>query len=220
MKKLFGLILIALSLNCFAAEYSVQWTPEISLSTLADIPSLLEREVGEVQYTNGKDSQIAKTCNEYFKLTKAGYYPQDNMQIAAESFFKKNCDALVALQQAQPAKSSFVRNFNLQKDYGLLPASVIFPNLAEKNSPPGDLKIAYPDTEIKVLNPYSVELMSKKAAMKSIVSILGWGDFNQDGYDDILMFIANYVLDGTYHSYSIFLLTRKNADAPLLLITR
>jgi hypothetical protein len=202
------------------ANYPVKWTTELQLQSIQEIPQLLTNPgyvQAEVKYvTDDKNQQaIAKTCNDYFELNKKGFVAQDNAAIDAESWFIKTCDSLIYLLHAKPAKYSYIRGFNLQNDYGLLPAEVIFPNLGDGGRPKGDVKTAFPDVQANLVSPTSIILSSAKAGMKTGVSVLGWGDFNGSGYDQMLVFIANYAMAGTYHFYTPFVLARKVANAPI-----
>lgn len=199
-------------------KYPVRWTKGIQLNSLSDISQiLLYKEFGEVHYSHDQNqAAIAKTCNDYLMLTKKGFFPENNAEVANESFFKKNCDALVYLSHAHPAKYSFIRNFDLQKDYGLLPAILILPNMIE--GPAGTVNEAYHDVRVQKRDKSSrtsIELISKSAGLSADISILAWGDFNQDGYDDMLIFVAVYATGGTFHYYSTYALTRTSKDGPI-----
>lgn len=206
----------------FAADYPVLWTENVNINSLSEIPQLLTKEsTTSVNYISDKGQRaVANSCARYFELTKQGYYPENNKEISGESFFKMTCDPLNDLLHAKPAKQSYLRSFDIQKDYGLLPAAVVFPSLGESSDTKDNVKAAYPDVfvQTKMASKIAIDLVSKKAAMKSHVDILAWGDFNNDGYDDMLIFVANYVLQGTYHSYTTYILTKKSSDGAIEVI--
>lgn len=224
IKKYYIIIALLMTVTSFAAgvdKYPVQWTSNLKLKSIAAIPQLFANPSypgSQVNYVGGaNDAQmtVATTCNDYFKLTKKDYEPANNMEIAAESFFKLNCDPLLFLQHAKPAKQSFLRQFNLQKDFGLLPAKYVFPNLGDGAQPIGDVKTAFPDTTTSDASANHINLTSKAAGMTSDIRILGWGDFNGKGNDQMLIFVGNYTLQGTFHSYTVYVLSRDSNNAPL-----
>jgi hypothetical protein len=204
-------------------SYPVQWTHQLKLQSIKDIPNLLASPTyvnTQVKFITDNRAQhaIAKTCNDYFHLTKKGYVAETNIELSAESWFIANCDPLIYLLHAKPAKFSQVRGFNIQKEYGLLPAKLIFPNMGSDPQPRGTLQKAFPHARVVATTPTSITLDSKKAGMKTSISVLAWGDFNGSGYDQMLVFIANYALQGTYHSYTPYVLTRTTAKAPLTVV--
>ncbi len=174
-----------------------------------------------VKYVNEQNqSAVATTCNDYIKLNKEKYFTADNYNTAMESYFVTKCNALIVLENAQPANTSFVRNFNLQKDYGLLPAALIFPDLSGEEQQNGSLHELYSDIQIEKNqsdDKYSITLSSEKAAATTVISILAWGDFSHSGLDEMLILVAVYAyhFEGSYRSYNTYILTRKSANAPL-----
>lgn len=229
LRIIFFLLLVFGFTYCVAGggeDYSPQWAASLALKSLKDIPYLLAKEVSsdnQVSYINDKDQKVvAKTCNDYLRLTKHGFSPLNNCEIARESFFRSICEPLEELQHIQSAKYSYLRNFDLKKDYGLLPAALVFPNVGNGPQPHGDVKTCYSDTKVEnsvSSDKASITLTSQLAHMQTHMAVLAWGDFNQDGMDDMLVFVANYIPSGTYHFYSTYVLTRKSAHAPLSVIS-
>lgn len=206
-----------------AGSYPVVITGALKIKSIDQIPQKMnEQNVVSIQFTNSKNQKAtADTCNEYFKLTKAGYLPANDTETAKEGYYRTVCQPLYYLEYAIPAKFSFVRDFDLSKDYKTLPAELIFPSLIVSSKPIGSLGSVFPDTQIMTNQPvtkYSVDLISKKANMRAHVAVLAFGDFNRDGYDNILLFVAKYVLDGNFHDYSTYVLTRKVANGPFILL--
>lgn len=221
MQKLLIFIIAAFFIStCFADNYPVIWTDQVKLNSLADIPKILStQKITEVQYSNDNTGQtaVAKTCEDYFKLRKAGFFPVNNMEIGQESYFKNTCDPLQYFQHAQPATMSYIRNFNLQTDYKLLPAAAIFPSLGNMPDPEGNLGTAFPDIQISgTPSKNSITVTSQNIGMEADISVLGWGDFTHSGNDQMLIFVANYALGGTYHSYTTYVLGKDSASAPII----
>lgn len=207
--------------------YPVQWTSFVHLKNLNDIPVLLKSPdyVGNsVTYEKENfPNQIAKTCQDYFRLAHENYSPSNNYEIAMESFFIHACEPLQFLSQAVPAQKSYLRNFNLHKDFKRLPVGLIFPALesspSEQDMRP--LGTVYSDIQLnkkKLDNKNLIEISSKKAGLVANISLLAWGDFNHDGFDDLLIFVGNYDYDfiGTYHSYNFYILTKTSKNGNFL----
>ncbi|MGB6976213.1 MAG: hypothetical protein WBE18_01985 [Gammaproteobacteria bacterium] len=216
-------ILSPIGLAANASNYPVKWTSELKLQSIKEIPDLLVSPTyvkSQVKYVtdNRAVHGIAKTCKDFFHFTKKGFVAESNREINAENQFIKSCDPLIYLLHAKPAKRSYIRNFNIQKDYGLLPAKMIFPNLGSGHQPRGTLKKAFPHAQVTIMNPTSITLSSKKDDMKTSVSVFAWGNFSGGGYDQMLILIANHALLGTYHTYTPYVLTRKGANAPITVV--
>lgn len=239
MKKIFLFLLTITGIfcspiHCYAGAdlaYPVSWTSDLcigagclQLKSLQDIPALLQsQDVAEVRYINTQNQIVtAKTCQDYFDFIHAGFVPLNNRAIAAESDFKETCDSLTALYHMRPAAVSYLRNFNLKKDYGTLPAAIVFPKFGDAARPPlGEVSTAYPDSQANLLNlsdPNNIELTTRAGGMMANMSVLGWGDFNGDGIDDMLIFIAQTALKGSDQYYSIYILTRYSQNGPFVVL--
>jgi len=220
MRFLVFILTILFSSTCLADNYPVIWTPVVQLKSLADIPKILStQKIAVVQYSNDNTGQtaVAKTCEDYFKLTNTGYFPINNMEIGQESYFKNTCDPLRYFQHAQPATISYLRNFDLEKDYKLLPAAAIFPSLGDMPDPEGNLGTAFPDLQISgTPSKNSITVKSQNIGMEADILVLGWGDFTHSGKDQMLIFVANYALGGTYHSYTTYVLSKDSAAASIV----
>jgi hypothetical protein len=199
-------------------DYPVQWSPDLKLKSLADIPSFsVNQVIGAVEFSN--DAKPVTTCHEFFEQRKLGHFPTNNAESIAESFFINSCVPLIYLARGKSAKISYIRNFNLQKDYGLLPAADILPNTGDGPQPIGDLINAYPDLHVNSSKPNQIDIESKKAGLRAVISIIARGDFDNNGYDEILVTVANSVdkeSKGTYRTYSVYPFTRKEPNAPII----
>lgn len=221
MKQFLLIMASFLSISAYAADYPVTWTKDMKVKSLAAIPALLSADIGKVHYIDNNDQKaVATSCNNYFRLTKLGYYPANNAELAAESYFKEKCDPLLLLLHARPAAESHVRNFDLKNDYKELPAAIVFPSITDVESPIGPLNLAFPDVTVEEspspATSTTITLVTKAENMRAVISILAWGDFNHDRIDEMLVFVANYVPGGTYHSYTTYLLTKKSSSDPIV----
>jgi hypothetical protein len=212
-----------ISVAANTSHYPVKWTNELNLQSVKDIPGLLASPTyagAKVQYVTDNKAVhgVAKTCNDFFRFAKKGFVAQNNIEVNAENQFIKHCDPLVYLLHSKPAKQSYIRDFDIQKDYGLLPAKLIFPNLGSGHQPKGSVKKAFPDVKVNAMTPTSITLSSKKDDMKTTVFVIAWGNFSGGGRDQLLVIIANHAMVGTYHSYMPYVLTREGAKAPITVV--
>lgn len=216
LRRVWISLLIVWFSSALAETYPVSWSSALKLKSLSDIPQQLQQPINEVILTGPSSGPVTvKTCVEYLKLTREGYFPANNHEIAASSWLISACYPLRFLQTAIPAQQSYLRSFDLVKNYQQLPADVVFPDLESESQPQGDLATAYPDAKLKLRDNNSIELIESKIGMRAIVTLLAWGDYNHDGYDEMLIEVANYATDGSFHSYQMYVVAKTNSTAKI-----
>jgi hypothetical protein len=68
----------------------------------------------------------------------------------------------------------------------------------------------YPQTRITELT--DTEMSLRMGCYEMSLTILAYGDFNRDGFDDMLVFYDQRVTDGTFYYSGLVVLTRTNAS--------
>lgn len=203
------------------ASYPVKFTYLLKIAPTASVATEFNsKKVGVLRFTtSGKEIVIATTCADYFNYGKQNYKLDKNQNETIEQF-KNFCQPLLYLMQAKPAKVSYLRDFDLAKEYGSLPVTMIFPDM-EGDSHAVPVEMAYSDTTLKNSmfdSKYSVTLTSSNSGREAVVSILAWGDFTDSGIDQMLIHVKTTTFDNTYQKSGTYIITRTSKNAPLSII--
>jgi hypothetical protein len=135
------------------------------------------------------------------------------------------CEALRALKTAKPAHISFVRDLPAPGPalLSILPAAFA---TAESPERVGDCA-SCPSSQRR-----SVRLMPRQRSKRGDVPVLArvregdgqsvvdfqplaWGDFNDDGVDDVAMAVRNSMTKGSYSTARLLLVTRSSGESVL-----
>ena len=218
-----GLLVVLLLL---AGCSPVRWTERIDLDDLADIDTVLDerhpipddsrqRLLLRKNRENGGTIYVkVNTGREYLRLLANGYYVGSTCDMDYESFFIHDTGSLVHLSYARPSQRSYVADLRFNEiDPGKLPASMLmvgpFPD-----RPIETLSDFEPQFEVTSVTPDSIEIIT--GDMKHTFELLAWGDFDWDGYEDVLLTYAYYYLKGTGRSYGHAFLTRRSENGELV----
>lgn len=164
------------------------------------------------------------TCDEYFRLIDSGFYPPTTFDMSMASFFVLRCDTLRYIQHALPAKQSSIEDFRLTtRSLDDLPAALA-PTWSdddgesgeERVSPGGAWRTAYPADVIRQHDSASIEVTND--AFITNLRIVAWADFDRDGFEDVLLYLAVHANGGTFRYYCDEAVTRLTADHPLTVV--
>lgn len=190
---------------------------QTNLEHLKDVPVPEIVEFGGLKYVNdaGKAVNIT-TWRDFVRYRKAGYYWADNSVNVMSGWFWRTRGHISFLEQAIPAKQSFVRNLKPNRDFVRLLPLDIAPMLSEESNDVGNaikqhktwLEF-YPHTRITEKTGTDLSLQMEDYEMS--LTILAYGDFNRDGFDDMLVCYQHGVTDGTFYYSGLAVLTRTNA---------
>jgi hypothetical protein len=121
------------------------------------------------------------------------------------------------LETAWPAKQTYVRSLRPGMDFVRLLPLEIAPLLSEDAN---DVAEAiqkhktwldfYPQTQIT--DRTKTEMSLQMGCYMMNVEILAYGDFNHDGFEDVLVFFDHSVADGTFNYSGLAVLTRKSSS--------
>jgi hypothetical protein len=169
---------------------------------------------------NDCETTIVTTCREYRAMRSREWFARSTYDMSMESFFIRTCGTLARIAEARPALHNFVDSPRVGvNDLHLLPPTLLpsgpfgpaFAALEEahrRGRTAADLVAE--DGTINRMRTGFVDLDHKNRRL--ILSEIARADFDGDGYQDILVSTAEYVVGGTYRSYSTRLLTRRSAD--------
>lgn len=176
------------------------------------------KEGPEFEDENGKTVRPV-TCNDYFRLLEEGSYPPTTYDMTMTSYFVNRCDTLRFFQDAIPSRQSLVRTFALTKDsMTQLPASIV-PSWGTEDDEQQlhsrkSWAAAFPQARLKLKDDGSIEITD--VSFITHISLLGWADFDHDGTEDVLLFLAVYANGGSFRTYYHEILTRTTNNGPLL----
>ena len=193
-------------------------TNRINLEQLKDVPVPEIVEFGGLKYVNDAGKEvIITTWRDFVRYRQAGYRDADNSVNVMSGWFWRSRGHIPFLETAIPSRQSFVRGLRPGSDLVRLLPLDIAPMLGEESNDVDDaikrhkswLKF-YPQTRITELT--DTEMSLRMGCYEMSLTILAYGDFNRDGFDDMLVFYDQRVTDGTFYYSGLVVLTRTNAS--------
>jgi hypothetical protein len=190
-----------------SATYPLRWAPELKLSSLAAIDSACQAEQRELPALRRlEQTRKPASCSEWIELHTAGYLPATEADDAPDRAALLRCGALRLLRRARPAAKSYVRNLT----WGHALLSQLPADLSNAHFHPelGAMRedAATPDT-LSERDPgargsgsgESLSIVESAEAWPPLITRrtttqitpVAWGDFNADGFDDVLIEVSN-----------------------------
>ena len=195
---------------------AIPTTNRINLEQLKDVPVPEIVEFGGLKYVNDAGKEvILTTWRDFVRYRQAGYRDADNSVNVMSGWLWGTRGHIPFLEKAIPAKQSFVRSLNPGKNLVRLLPLDIAPLLGEESNDVGDaikrhkpwLEF-YPQT--RITEQTDTEMSLRMGRYEISVTILAYGDFNHDGFDDMLVCYSHRVTDGTFYKSGLAVLTRTN----------
>jgi hypothetical protein len=221
------LLVLAAALHAPQARHPVRWTravgppPRLALEAKLKRPVKLPR--GQEIYEHSDRHRQIRTCADYARAMKNGWKNNANtFEMTMAASFKEECDVPLLILAAKPSRVSYVQNFKLDESaLDLLPPTLSF-------TPFGELEEAADGAERtglswKKFKP-GLKLLKKDANWMVVeepgesrieLEIKAFGDFNDDGIEDVLLFKSTNVIGGTFSAYHPVILTRTAAGGPM-----
>jgi hypothetical protein len=200
-------------------RYLVKWWDGLELPSLADAPARYSRlepdSFGELELA-GERARPA-SCVEWSELHSKGFGPINTVEGQADDGAKIRCGTLKLLQSAKPATQSYVRDVPWnRKLLSLLPAAV-----ATSLSQDDERAVHAATTGGKTFAQFDSKARPKPGSEAATLEIIegdrqtmivihaeAWGDFNDDGTDDVLVSVVNGATQGTLAYVRLMTLTR------------
>jgi len=163
----------------------------------------------------------AFNCIELERLVAAGFEGIGSNGFGIQLYTQALCRGIEAMRRAQPAGRSYLRDFVLDEEaIHLLPAMV---NIAmpcdflcrQRVANERRIPLSRFEPVIRVTVKSDEEIRIRSIDWVSIVTMLGRGDFNGDGLDDLLVLANGGSMSGTWSGAELYLLSRDAADAVL-----
>jgi hypothetical protein len=210
--------------------YPVWWSPVLELDSLEAIDAQLERALwpGDDEGLplakwdgENREEASAVNCIELERLVAADFYGIGSNGFGIQQYTQALCRGIEAMRWAQPAETSYLRDFVLDEEaMHLLPAMV---NIAmpcdflcrQRVANERRIPLSRFEPVIRVTVKSDEEIRIRTIDWVSIVTMLGRGDFNGDGLDDLLVLANGGSMSGTWSGAELYLLSRDAADAVL-----
>ena len=224
----------------FAEPRPVRWTPFIKIKSLNDIEQAIDEydDLATLKsHVNTDDPNaylLTMVCNdgspevkvntgrEYLDYVSKGYHPKTNWDMLFQFRFLDNVVVLKKLQEAKPSTVSYISDFSLSEDC----LDILPPTLALTLTDDTSLRAAEKkgiswkkfDPSIHITNrenTYEISVVSPEKDTSSDITHVGWGDFNNDSIEDVMLIIHHYVIGGTFRSHYFAIITKTGQDKPI-----
>ncbi len=223
---------LSLSNPALAEEppYPVWWSPVLELDSIEGIDARLARHIwpGDdeglaLMKTEGGSIREASAfnCIELERLVAAGFHGIGSNGFGLQLYNQALCRGIETIRRAQPAEKSYLRDFVLDEEaIHLLPAMArISPSCdflcRQRVGNERRIPLSRFQPVVRVTVTSDEEIRIRTIDWVSIVTILGRGDFDGDGLDDLLVLINGGSISGTWGGAELYLLTRDAPDAVL-----
>ena len=219
-------------------EYPVRWTKYVAIDDLAEIYSLYDESVYNLNaiYSPPIDKGLSlvndvgkrvfvDTCREYLCAVDQGFYARIRMDRNHEmNYFEFPCLYLQFFKSAKNSEISYLSDFKLKDRWQELPFIEVF-NLDQKTCLACNIEevlnsqiIEASEIYIKGENPDIVHGRGFHFSFE--IYILGWGDFNDDGLEDILLYKKIKDVLWGYDSGSFLIISKLDKNASMVAIER
>jgi hypothetical protein len=199
------------------------WPKGVTIENLKDSPV---PEIGGegLAMSDGTNTVAARTWREFDRLSEAGLEPASNAELSMSAWFYRRRGFIPFMEKAQPAKTSFVRDLPMNRKLPALLDPDLAPAVSQEESDfiqqakreGKSWQQAYPETRVK-----RTRAAGKRGHLPFVsfqtdhgrVSItpLAYGDYDHDGFEDVLVFVVHDMDPGTLTYGFTAILTRKNA---------
>ena len=196
---------------------AVDWPTNLTLEQLKDEP--VKQLDGGIGMTKEGVSNVVTvtTWREFNRLSSEGYEPADGMSLGMAGWFNSARGIISFWEHAVPAKESHVRPLPMNRrllkwlplDLGPQISSDDIQAVAQASKAGKAWLEFYPDTKIGKQTSDSIQLSADGFIIT--LTVMAYGDFDHNGYDDALVCVSHSAIGGTL-SYSFnAMLTRTNA---------
>ena len=206
----------------------MKYPKNISLEKLKDLPlNTLNGPLFEnngIYMSKGDSTNVVKvlTWREYDRYSDTGYQPMGSMNFQLSRWLIKERGFIFFLERAKSSKVSCVQNLPMsRKLLYLLPINLgPLVSREELDSAQGLIKQGkifvdfFPKTRIKKCTKTMMQVEVDNDWYVWL-RIMAYGDYNHDGYEDVLVYVSHEAIHGTmcYSFYAV--LTRKSKTARL-----
>jgi 5-methylcytosine-specific restriction endonuclease McrA len=169
----------------------------------------------DVKHSDGRRREI-RTTREYRDAIAQGFIPTCNAMVKIATLFDLPLAVFTAIEQAQPARVSFIREPRTGIiDLKYMPVSMLPKGqISQEDGDCKTLEEIQRKGNLKVILSISHSLHIEYGYFSRIIVEIMRADLNEDGIEDILVYWYDSSLQGTYGDGGTFVLTRRTTDAP------
>lgn len=167
-------------------------------------------------FVQGEPRKIMN-CSDYIKALKNGGTPRSNFDIAMGSFFISGCGALAAMEGSVTPKKTYIHGSNFPVT-DKMPALLLHGLVGEVEE-----ELEKASNEGRTLGNYAA-ITGREADhghktlqvvwedLETAFNLVAEGDFNRDGYNDLLLFVSTHSRTGTLRAYEYLLLSMRERN--------
>jgi hypothetical protein len=222
--------LILLGLGCASSTFPVTWSRSLGLTQLGRAGVLRDAvdAYGFGELSRDSVALLPTTCAQRARLLQQGYTPSNTVEGQNDDEANVRCNTLDLLTRARPARTSHLRALPWNASLlALLPAafgSQIDPAhraAADRASAAGkSLRALDPKATAKPGSvPHSLVIEEGDGNGSILLYAQALGDFDADGIDDTVVSVTNADTHGPYRQVRLFLLTRREPDGMLRVLS-
>ena len=139
------------------------------------------------------------TCRQYQDYKAKQWYALTSLDMAKEGWFEQVCTSIALLQSARPAKRSYLDEPKTGLGDVKLISAAILPTSGEAPAPNGAATIAdlVATGKVRITSATPARLDLAYASQNVVYEELARGDFDHDGIEDMLVFMAVHAQGGT-----------------------
>ncbi|MPW30310.1 ATPase [Agarivorans sp. B2Z047] len=186
----------------FIAMYESNWYFEASLKN------------------NDEDSKNVSSCSDLVSSIKNGYTSLNSYEYGYIYASNHICKSWLELSKLSSAKKSFLGDVSFDKPFAKKAppqlALVISNETVERLATAASWNEMFPVQRVESLSSEQAIFYSEGSIQK--LTLMAKGDYNNDGIEDILLYMENSVEGGSYSSVYAYVLTRLSPNAPYTLL--
>jgi hypothetical protein len=236
LKVVVAVLCLALPPSASARDIPISWSPDLHLASLDDIPERLNTPLSMRGYPAnmkgvdlttewggnwaGKPVVRVSTCSEFLKAKDAGYLAGNNFDVKRANAFVDECYVLYYLQNAKPAKQSFIPEGGWSREmFSELPPLFELSKAAREALAPGKSWEEFaPD--VRIVKMTSDVLEADNDGFHYEIRLLARGDFTGDGREELAVAAWISAKQGSALYCKFFILTRLSDKGPMRVVVQ
>ncbi|WP_413112115.1 FG-GAP repeat protein [Thaumasiovibrio sp. DFM-14] len=131
------------------------------------------------------------------------------------------CHTLEIASKLEPAKVSYLDNIVLDMHFAKISPASLGLQISREDIEKASKLETWNDfgkfERVKVRSEHSASYYDHMKGIQN-ATIVATGDFDGDGIEDLVLYVSNSLIEGSYRSYHIYVLTRDSEGAKLILI--
>jgi len=152
------------------------------------------------------------TCREYREMNWMGWFAPSSREMRREAFFVRACGLLDVLADARQARETFFAADGLTKT-GL--ATLSSNSVPQLNEAVAGIGVSY-----EIASAGDGRWLFTSETQTVLVQEIAYADFDADGIEDALVFVAAGPDEGSARIYDVAVMTKLSQDGPLTYVSK